>query len=69
MNPKKALLEAVRIVGSQSELARRCGIRQPAVAQWIASGRVPAERAIEVERMTQAQVTRYDLRPDLYPRE
>ena len=31
--------------------------------------RVPAERVIEIESATGGQVTRHELRPDLYPKE
>jgi TorA maturation chaperone TorD len=57
------LEEAIRAVGGVSELARRIGISQPSVSNWE---RVPAERVIAVEAVT--QVGREVLRPDLYGR-
>jgi TorA maturation chaperone TorD len=55
------LSEAIRAVGSVSELARQIGISQPSVSNWM---RVPAERVIAVEAAT--GVDRSVLRPDLY---
>lgn len=53
--------EAIRAAGSVSELARRIGISQPSVSNWL---RVPAERVVTVESVT--GVSRATLRPDLY---
>src|SRR5581483_6645616 len=55
------LQEAIRAVGSVSELARRIGISQPSVSNW---DRVPAERVLAVESAT--GVSRAVLRPDLF---
>lgn len=55
------LNEAIRAVGSVSELARQLGISQPSVSNWT---RVPAERVTTVESLT--GVNRVVLRPDLY---
>ncbi len=58
---------------SQAKLARRITdmgrrVTQGAISQWL-HGRVPAERVLHVERATHGRVTRYELRPDLYPRD
>lgn len=68
--------------GGQSELARRlsdlyaaehpgadASLTPQAVGGWCRSGRVPAERVLDVERVTNGQVSRHQLRPDLYPLE
>jgi TorA maturation chaperone TorD len=55
------LNEAIRVVGSVSELARQLGISQPSVSNW---NRVPAERVVSVEALT--GVNRMVLRPDLF---
>jgi TorA maturation chaperone TorD len=55
------LREAIRAVGSVSELARQLGISQPSVSNWT---RVPAERVATVESLT--GVSRVVLRPDLF---
>jgi TorA maturation chaperone TorD len=55
------LSEALRAAGGISELARRLGIAQPSVSNWL---RVPSERVVAVESAT--GVRREVLRPDLY---
>lgn len=56
-----SLQNAIEVVGTASELARRLGIKPAAVLQWK---RVPAERCLEVERLT--GISRHELRPDIY---
>ena len=55
-----AHLDAER--GRRTALAAALGIRASAISQW---DRVPAERVLDVERVT--GIPRHDLRPDLYP--
>ena len=55
------LQEAIKAVGSVSELARRIGISQPSVSNW---DRIPADRVLAVETAT--GVNRAMLRPDLF---
>lgn len=60
-----ALQGAKARVGGPGKLAELLGqITSQAVSQWK---RVPAERVLDVERVT--GVSRHDLRPDIYPRE
>lgn len=66
----KALDRAIAIAGSQSALARKCGVAQQTVWYWRnRKGAVPAEKVLDVERATEGVVTRHDLRPDKYPHE
>ncbi|MPT48024.1 MAG: helix-turn-helix domain-containing protein [Sphingobium sp.] len=68
LNPLEAFKKAVEIAGSQSALARLCGVGQPAVWKWLQSAkRLPAEYVLQVEAAT--GVSRHLLRPDIYPRE
>jgi TorA maturation chaperone TorD len=60
----QGLKEAIGAVGGVSELARRIGISQPSVSNWL---RVPAERVLAIEAAT--GVARTVLRPDLYDRQ
>lgn len=63
---REALSKAIRACGNnQSELARRCGVKQPHVWKWIKAGRVPTERVHAVVRATEGKVQAHELRPDL----
>jgi TorA maturation chaperone TorD len=53
--------EAIRAAGGVGALARKIGISQPSVSNWL---HVPAERVLSVEAAT--GVSRATLRPDLY---
>ncbi len=59
----KALLNERRIV--HAELAAYCGVRPPAVSQWIAKDQVPAQRARKVSEFTGIPLE--VLRPDFWP--
>lgn len=53
------------------ELIRENGgsITQGAISHWTKPGKkIPAERVLELERASGGAMSRYDLRPDLYPR-
>lgn len=52
--------------GSVDELCRRLSVSRQALHQWK-TRRVPAERVLDVERATGGQVSRHELRPDIYP--
>jgi DNA-binding transcriptional regulator YdaS (Cro superfamily) len=62
-----AIKRAIESAGSQTALAIAVGVRPQAVQKWQASGRIPAERVLQVEVAT--GVSRHELRPDLYPLE
>lgn len=64
---RSAIQKAVDAVGSQSELARRVGVTPQRVGQWVKSGKVPAEQVLKIEFACSATVTRFELRPDIYP--
>lgn len=64
---KSAIKRAVHKAGNQSKLARICGVTPQAVQQWVAANRVPAGKAIAIEKAT--GISRCDLRPDLYPKD
>lgn len=55
------LEQAIKAAGGVASLARAIGIAQPSVSAW---SRIPAERVLAVEAIT--QVPRSVLRPDLY---
>lgn len=64
MARKTPIERAAKAAGSKSELARRLGVAVQSIQQWQ---RIPAERVLEVERVT--GIPRHELRPDLYPKE
>lgn len=48
------------------DLAELVGVHKAQITRW-ARGKVPADRVLEIERLT--GIPRHDLRPDLYPLE
>jgi DNA-binding transcriptional regulator YdaS (Cro superfamily) len=67
VNKVNAVLEAVKICGSQSELARRCGVNQTTIFRWISARLVPAKKVLLVEKIT--GVSRYLLNPEIYQKD
>jgi TorA maturation chaperone TorD/DNA-binding transcriptional regulator YdaS (Cro superfamily) len=64
----EALTKAIAIVGGQTQLARLLGVKQANVWHWLnKAGRVPGEYVLAIEKACGGQITRHDLRPDLYP--
>lgn len=43
--------DAIRAAGGQGSLARKVGVSQQAVSQWVKRGWVPMEHIVEVERL------------------
>ena len=63
-----AIDQAISRAGGVSALAKLLGTSPQVVCNWRRRG-IPAERVLAVEQATEGEVTRYDLRPDLYPRQ
>lgn len=62
-----ALSRAIEKLGSQSALARACGIKQGHVWHWLNKSRsVPADYVLTIEEATGGAVTRHELRPDIF---
>lgn len=61
-----ALDRAIDAVGTAHNLAFQVGVTPQAVSAWRRV-RVPAERVLEVERVS--GVSRHELRPDIYPKD
>lgn len=55
---------AIKAAGTQQALAEALGIRSASISEWKTRGRIPAERVLDVERVT--GVSRHDLRPDIF---
>lgn len=72
MTMLEALERAVELAGGQSELARRIGgtVKQQHVHYWLkVMGKISEKHAIAAELAVDGQVTRYQLRPDVFGRE
>lgn len=67
---KQAIKRAAAILGSQQALANEIGLKsQGSISNWIRDGRIPAEHVLPIEKATKGAVSRYELRPDIYPLE
>lgn len=81
MTREEALHRAVEVAGGQTKLAHLVAdflrsegqenvkISQGHVQYWLKTGKVPAEYARPIEQITNKEVLRYELRPDIYPPE
>jgi DNA-binding transcriptional regulator YdaS (Cro superfamily) len=67
VSDENPLERAIRIVGGVSRLAELLHVKGPSIYKWRRFQRIPAERVLCIETATGGQVTRYELRPDLYP--
>lgn len=62
----EALDRAIELFETQDKFAQALGIKSPSVSEWRKRGQVPHERCAEIERITNGQVTRSELRPDIW---
>ena len=58
---------AIAKLGSEAKLGSACGCSQAAIWKAKRAGRVSAEMAMAIDRATGGEVSRADLRPDLWP--
>lgn len=65
MKRDKALLRAIAAAGGVVALAKRLRIAPQAVSQW---NKAPVGRVLGIEKACAGEVTRYQLRPDIYGR-
>lgn len=61
-----ALERAIKTAPTMTEFAKRLGVTPQVVTNWRRRG-IPVERVLDIERVS--GVSRYVLRPDIYPRE
>ena len=61
--------EYLKLSGThQADFAKKIGVTQSFVSQWISGYRpVPATKVITIEKATNEIISRYDLRPDVFP--
>jgi DNA-binding transcriptional regulator YdaS (Cro superfamily) len=64
-----ALEEAIRIAGSEAKLGDLTGFSQVAINKAKKRGRCSAEMAAAIDRALAPNITKNDLRPDLWPSE
>lgn len=65
MTPAEFVCRAAARLGGKAELARLLVVKRPTVSQWCSGVRpVPPARAIDIERLTDGAVSRFNLCPD-----
>ena len=64
LSPKDALEKAIKIAGSKAALARGLGITPWALSKWNFD-KIPEERCLSIEEITQEEVKAEQLRPDI----
>lgn len=57
--------KVIKYFGSQTKTAAALGVEQGHLWYWINKG-VPVKRAIQIEKATRGQITRKELRPDIF---
>lgn len=63
----EALRKAVELAGGQVALAKAIGVKQQHVWNWLNRDlKTPAERVVAIEHAVAGEVTRYELRPDVF---
>jgi len=58
------VMEAVRKIGNQLMLAKKCGVTQPTISKWIKKGFIPPRKVLLVEKIT--GISRFRLNPEIY---
>jgi len=66
MDISASTTKAIELAGGVTRVASVCGVSVPAVSRWKSRGRIPPGHVLDVERMVDSAVTRYELRPDVY---
>ena len=62
--------KAIEIMGTQSALAKAIGVKQQHIHKWLYQVRkIPAEYVLPIERAVNGKISRYKMRPDIYPLE
>lgn len=63
---KVAINKAIHLLDGVTNVAKMMGVTYPCVIGWR-KRKLPVKYVIPIEKATKGAVTRYDLRPDLYP--
>jgi DNA-binding transcriptional regulator YdaS (Cro superfamily) len=64
---QKALLRVIDMHGSENSLAKKLGVAQQTINNWLDRG-IPPHRVLGIEKASNGAVTRHELRPDIYPK-
>ncbi|MBH0088623.1 YdaS family helix-turn-helix protein [Pseudoalteromonas sp. NSLLW218] len=67
MSTYTSLQKAISTLGGQVKLADAINTSQQNVSNWLRTGKVSPDKVILIEKVT--GVSRYELRPDIYPLE
>jgi len=59
------LRKACKIAGGQAALGRLIGRNQSTIWNWLQNG-IPSDDCPAVEKAVKGEITRYDLRPDVF---
>ena len=59
--------DVIQAGGGPTAVARALDVRQSVVSNWAIRNRIPAERVLEIERIT--GVPCWEIRPDIFPPE
>jgi len=63
---ERKIRKALKLAGGTVKLASLLGITPQAISQWK---RTPVNHVLKIEEATGGEVTRYELRPDIYGRQ
>jgi len=66
MQVRELIQAAIKKAGSQAKLGKAIGKTQNAVHQALKRGSVTAEMAVSIERATEGEIRKEQLRPDLF---
>lgn len=70
MNEITTLIDqAVAIFGSEAKTAQAAGVSQPVVNEARRKGRCGPRLAMGIDKATNGEISKSDLRPDLWPRD
>lgn len=65
-DPAKPIDDAIPLFGSQSALARACGVSQPAICKARQAPQMSARLAAAIDRATHGKISRHRSRPDIF---
>lgn len=68
-NIRHLIEQAVARFGSEAKTAQAAGVSQPVVNEARRKGRCGPRLAMGIDKATNGEISKSDLRPDLWPRE